>query len=165
MIATICSADRATLLLDNLIVPTSNISQIMAAVYEKKSIKKMHLLDTLKKRSSLKGVVGSELCIVLISDFVQTRFNQERINNRVKADFAEFNDHSTSPSRTTKNSSKNKGNKGLLQHNSGKNSSQSEGGKGNFIERWHNRNNEGLKTKNSLLVVTKKPSSKKVNQR
>jgi hypothetical protein len=42
-------------------------------------------------RSNKKGIIASELCVVLISDFVKERQKKDRISsNKNKVDFAEF---------------------------------------------------------------------------
>ena len=47
-------------------------------------IKKMHLLETIKKRAREDGIVASELAIVLLNDFVKNKTNMKNSEDRAK---------------------------------------------------------------------------------
>lgn len=73
MVAIVLSINFEVLVMDNLTVSPDLLSQVFSAVYEKKMIKKMHLLDRVSQRANKKGIIASELAVVMISDFVKER--------------------------------------------------------------------------------------------
>jgi hypothetical protein len=90
MIATVLSINFEVLVMDNLNISPDNLSQVFSAVYEKQMIKKMHLLNRVSSRANKKGIIASELTVVMISDFVKERQKKTELENKPKINFAEF---------------------------------------------------------------------------
>lgn len=90
MIATVLSINFEILVMDNLTIDPIDLSQVFTAIYEKKAISKIHLLDRISTRAGKKGIIASELSVVLISDFVKERRKKNALSNKPKIDFSEF---------------------------------------------------------------------------
>lgn len=90
MVATVLSINFEVLIMDNLVISRKDLSQVMSAIFKQKLVKKMYLLKKIDQRSSPKGIVSSELAVVLISDMVRGRIKKEKLANKEKIDFAEF---------------------------------------------------------------------------
>jgi len=103
MLATVCSISEI-LMMDNLTVMIEDLSQVLTAIYGGDLIKKVHLLTPIKARSRDSGIISSELCIILISDYVQQRENKFMMDSRPKVDFAEFFASPLSPGNETSSS-------------------------------------------------------------
>lgn len=97
MIATVLSINFEVLVMDNLVIDPNELSQIFSAIYEKKVIKKMYLLNRISSRADKEGIIASELCVVLISDYVKEKRKKEVLMNKPKVNFAEFFPKKKSP--------------------------------------------------------------------
>ena len=84
MVGTVCSIPPQFLQLDNLLVANEDLSQVLAAIFEEKMIKKMHLLEIIKKKANEDGIVASELAIVLLNDFIKNKTNIKNSEDRAK---------------------------------------------------------------------------------
>ena len=90
MIATVLSINFEILIMDNLNISPVDLSQVFSAIYGKRLIKKMHLLNRVSNRSNKKGIIASELAVVIISDFVKERQKKDDLANKPRINFAEF---------------------------------------------------------------------------
>lgn len=90
MIATIYSANVQTLVMDKLNIDPDDLSQILSAIYERKVIKKMYLIKKISLRANDNGLIASELCVVLIHDFVREKRKKKDFMDRNDLKFAEF---------------------------------------------------------------------------
>lgn len=73
MIARIESIPADVLMLDQVSVTTKNLMQVMGSIYGKGVVKKTHLLTLIQAKSRDSGVVGADICAILIVDFVKCR--------------------------------------------------------------------------------------------
>lgn len=73
MIAATESVSPEVLLLDQVFVPLKELTQVLAAIFQKMLVKKTHLLTLLQSRSKDRGLVAADICAILIVDFVKCR--------------------------------------------------------------------------------------------
>lgn len=73
MVATIVSIPPEDLLLDNIRIPLKDLIQVLGSVYQKNLVKKTHLLTLLQTRSKDNHIYASDVCAILIVDFVKCR--------------------------------------------------------------------------------------------
>jgi len=73
MIGTVESVEMAGVQLDNLIIPNKNLTQLMSSIYGRIVAKKTHLLQLISSRAKDEYIMASEICAILVVDFVKSR--------------------------------------------------------------------------------------------
>ena len=84
MVAAVLSLDIDSLILDNTWIQPSELAQALSAIYDGKSISKMHLLTAVQNRCDTKGIVSGEFAAILLVDFVKTREKEELLKSKPK---------------------------------------------------------------------------------
>ena len=73
MIARVESIPAEVLMLDQVVVTTKNLMQVMGSIYGKAVVKKTHLLTLIQAKSKDAGIAGADICAILVVDFVKCR--------------------------------------------------------------------------------------------
>lgn len=84
IVAAQMSVDLATSCLDDVFVQPNCLAQLMMAVFDKNSIKKTRLLESIKARCDHKGINAGELVIILLVDFLKVAENNFQFNEANK---------------------------------------------------------------------------------
>lgn len=84
MVAAVLSLNIDSLILDNTWIQPSELAQALSAIYDGKSISKMHLLTAVQNRCDSKGIVSGEFAAILLVDFVKTREKEELLKSKPK---------------------------------------------------------------------------------
>lgn len=77
MVIAILSLNWDTFFMDEQFIEPVDLSQIFSAVYDGKSVTKMHLLSSIQNRCDTKGISAGEFAAMLLVDFVKTREKEE----------------------------------------------------------------------------------------
>ena len=77
MVIAILSLNWDTFFMDEQFIEPVDLSQIFSAVYDGKSVSKMHLLSSIQNRCDTKGISAGEFAAMLLVDFVKTREKEE----------------------------------------------------------------------------------------
>ncbi len=84
MVAAVLSLNINSLILDNTWIQPSELAQALSAIYDGKSISKMHLLTAVQNRCDSKGIVSGEFAAILLVDFIKTREKEELLKTKPK---------------------------------------------------------------------------------
>ena len=84
MVAAVLSLNINSLILDNTWIQPSDLAQALSAIYNGKSISKMHLLMAVQNRCDSKGIVSGEFAAILLVDFIKTREKEEQLKSKPK---------------------------------------------------------------------------------
>lgn len=76
--------------MDNLWVDTQDLSQVLSSIFERRMIRKIHLLDSIKRNSSERGILSSSLALILLQDFIEVKEKQKRIESRPRDSMNDF---------------------------------------------------------------------------
>lgn len=77
MVATTLSLPSHTFMMDDSWIEPIYLSQVFLAIYESKTVTKMHLLTNVKHRSDSKGICSGEFAAMLLLDFVKSREKED----------------------------------------------------------------------------------------
>lgn len=84
MVAAVLSLNMSSLIMDNTYIQPSELAQAFSAIFDGKSITKMHLLTAVQNRCDSKGIGSGEFAAILLVDFIKTREKEEMVKNKPK---------------------------------------------------------------------------------
>lgn len=85
MISAVLQLDDKRLILDNLHIDPSDVSNLLSAIYDAKSVNKMYLLEVIQSKLERNGINAGEFATILLYDFVNSREKEENERNKHKA--------------------------------------------------------------------------------
>ena len=88
MVGAVLAIKSEQMIMDNVHIQTSELAQIMSAVYENKMIQKMHLMTAVQSRCDQSGICSGDFAAVLLVDFVKSREKDDHNQTRVKEKLA-----------------------------------------------------------------------------
>lgn len=77
MVVAILSLNWQTFFMDDQIIEPVDLSQLFSAIYDGKSVGKMHLLASIQNRCDSKGISAGEFAAMLLVDFIKSREKEE----------------------------------------------------------------------------------------